>query len=513
MNKTNILEFLEETVSRYPDKVALSDGVDSLTFSEIVRKAQALGSALLEKGISGQAVAVLADKHPDTVCAFWGALYAGCFYFCIEPEMPDLRILSAVEKTRAKAVICRKKTLDRARILSGRAEILCFEELSEHAADTEALRRIREKHIDKSPAYIVFTSGSTGEPKGVCASHRSVIDYCDALCKTLGFDENTVFGNQAPLYYDAPLKELLPSISLGASVLLISKEKFLSPLRLFDFMREKGVNTLCWAASALAMISSLGVLEKTDMSFLKTVCFGSEVFPKKEYEKWRAACPRARFINLYGPTEATGMSCYWMADRILADGEPIPIGRPFPNTEILLLGDDGKPVTDGESGEIYICGSCVAHGYFGDSYMTESSFVQNPLNLSYPDVVYRTGDMAKMNERGELVYLGRRDRQIKLMGRRIEPMEIEAAACECVGVSMAALIFEREREHIILYYVGEAEPSELRKNLCRRLPAFMLPRLCIKLECMPRKENGKLDRAQIANMAGNENEQTSENFR
>ncbi len=503
MNKTNILEFLEETVKAYPDKVALTDGNVSITFKELYVRARALGSALVKKGYSRQAVAVLADKHPDTVCAFLGALYAGCFYFCLDPSFPDLRIISAVETARSEVILCREKYLDRAQILSGRAELLSIEKLIEHTIDQTALLRVRERHLDTDLAYIVFTSGSSGEPKGVCASHRSVIDYSDALSLTLGFDSDTVFGNQAPLYYDAPLKELLPMLSLGATVRFLSRESFLSPLKLCRTMREQGVNTLCWAASALAMLSYLGVLEKVDMSFLRTVCFGSEVFPKKEYERWRKACPRADFINLYGPTEATGMSAYWIADRELADGEPIPIGKPFPNTDIVLIGDDGRAVADGEAGEIYIRGASVTYGYFGEYKQTESAFVQNPLTSSYPETVYRTGDMARINEQGELVYLGRRDRQIKLMGRRIEPSEIESAACECDGVSMAALIFDSERSRMTLYYVGKSEPFYLRGFLRRRLPDFMLPNCIERLDSMPQKENGKLDRGGILRAEAN----------
>ncbi len=503
MNKTNILEFLEETVKRYPDRVALTDGADDLTFRELSLRAQAIGSALAKKGIHRRAIAVLSDKHPDTVCAFLGALYAGCFYFCIDPEFPDLRILAAAEKARAEAVLCRKKFLNRAHVLSGRAEILVIEELCLHDIDAEELKGVRKSHIDRDTAYIVFTSGSSGEPKGVCASHRSVIDYCDALCSTLGFDSETVFGNQAPLYYDAPLKELLPMMALGARVLLLPRERFLSPVKLCEFMAEQGVNTVCWAASALAMLSSLGVLEKRDMSFLSTICFGSEIFPKREYERWRNSCPGARFINLYGPTEATGMSAYWIADRTLSEGEPIPIGKPFPNTEIILLGDDGKRAPDGEIGEMVIRGACVADGYYGDRELSEAAFVQDPLNTSCRDTVYRTGDMAKMNSRGELVYIGRRDRQIKLMGRRIEPYEIESTACECEGVSMAALLFDQNRLRMTLCFVGRTEPCELKSFLKRHLPDFMLPSRIERIEQMPQKENGKLDRDRILTFEAN----------
>ena len=504
MIKNTILDHLDEMAMRFPNKIALSGGATRLSFSQLRGGARAIASRLISSGNTRRCVAILMDKHPDTVCAFFGALYAGCFYVCIDPALPDARIRAIAERSRAEAVICNEKSRVRAELLYGRAEIFCFEDLVSSGASDALLNAARERIIDTDPAYIVFTSGSTGEPKGVCASHRALLDYANSLCATLGFDSDTVFGNQAPLYYDAPLKELLPVVCLGASLVFIPEELFKFPALLCAFIVEQGINTLCWAASAFAVVSSLGALDRVDMSHLRLVCFGSEVFPKKDYERWRAACPNARFINLYGPTEATGMSCYFVCDRPLAPDEPIPIGKPFPNTEIILVGESGEICKSGEVGEIYIRGSCLAHGYYGDSRATEAAFVQNPLSRQYPDRVYRTGDLARYNCHGELVYLGRRDRQIKIMGRRIEPYEIERAACECQGVEMCALCYDPTRSEALLFYTGEAEERELHRGLRERLPRFMLPRRCIHLDSMPQKANGKLDRSYLETLINDE---------
>ncbi len=508
MNKTNILDHLEETSRIYPDKTALSGGGVSLTFSELYSRAGAVGSFLIARGFRRQAVLVLMDKHPDTVCAFLGVLNSGCFYVCVDPDFPDVRIRDIAEKCQAAAVICNMGSLERARLLYGRADIFLFEEMAEHIIDEESLLLVRNSVIDTEPAYIVFTSGSTGEAKGVCASHRSLVDYADALCSTLGFDRDTVFGNQAPLYYDAPLKELLPVLCLGASLVFIPRELFMFPIRLCEFIKDNGINTLCWAASAFSLVSSLGALDLVDMSHLRLVCFGSEVFPLGDYKKWRSACPCAVFINLYGPTEATGMSAYWIADREICDGEPIPIGRAFPNTEIFLLDKDGRRALEGE---IYIRGSSLSLGYFGDRESTGEYFVQNPLQSAYPEIVYRTGDIARYNERGELIYLGRADSQIKVMGRRIEPYEVERAACECEGVLFSALMLDSDRSKTVLFYVGDVEERVLLSFLSLRLPRYMLPARCIRLDGMPKKENGKLDRAMLTRLL-EENEDRREYY-
>ncbi|MBR3878965.1 MAG: amino acid adenylation domain-containing protein [Clostridia bacterium] len=493
--KNNILDYLDETAIRLGERIALSGTASSLSFCELRQRARRIASRILSKDDRRRCVAVLMDKHPDTVCAFFGALYAGCFYLCIDPSLPDARIRAIADRARVETVICNRESQKRAEILYGRAEMLSIEDALNIEPDKDLLGRARERIIDTDIAYIVFTSGSTGEPKGVCTSHRALLDYANALCSTLPFDESTVFGNQAPLYYDAPLKELLPVVCLGASLVFISKELFMFPAMLCNFTREKGINTLCWAASAFSVISSLGALEKCDMSHIRLVCFGSEPFPMKEYKKWRTACPRATFVNLYGPTEATGMSTYYFCGRELEDDEPIPIGKPFPNTEILLIGEGGEECREGEIGEIYIRGSCLSFGYFGDARATAAAFVQNPRNRLYPETVYRTGDLARYNSRGELVYLGRRDRQIKIMGRRIEPYEIERAACECKGVLMTALCHDPERNIMELFYTGNANEKTIEDLLSSRLPRFMLPRRCVQLDRMPQKENGKLDRA------------------
>lgn len=497
MIKNTILDHLDQTARRYPERIALSGGALSLTFSDFRGRAREIAGILLSKGYKRDCVAVLMDKHPDTVCAFFGALYAGCFYVCIDPSLPDARIRAIAERSRVRAVICNKESRGRAEILYGRAEIFCLDEIYGRQVDEGLLHSAKAGIIDTDPAYIVFTSGSTGEPKGVCASHRALLDYADSLCSTLSFDAETVFGNQAPLYYDAPLKELLPVVCLGASLVFIPQDLFKFPAALCEFIGEKGINTLCWAASAFAVVSSLGALERADMSRLRLICFGSEVFPRRDYDRWRAACLSARFINLYGPTEATGMSCYFVCDRPLGADEPIPIGRPFPNTEILLINDCGERCRQDEVGEIYIRGSCLALGYFGDPEATGAVFVQNPLNPSYPETVYRTGDLARYNERGELVYLGRRDRQIKIMGRRIEPSEIERAALECRGVEMCVLCYDSARGVTALFFTGQAEEREVYDSLCQKLPKFMIPRRCIRLDAMPQKANGKLDRTRL----------------
>ncbi len=499
--QTNILEYLEATAPRLPEKIAYSDGQSDMTFSALLATSRALGSALLKKGYGQEPIAILMAKQPSQIAAFYGCVYAGCFYVPLDADMPVGRMELILETVGARALIVDAKGERIAQKLFFEGEVLSYSALAEHPENASALAAVRERQIDTDPIYIVFTSGSTGIPKGVCACHRSVIDYVEALCEALGFTEDTVFANQTPLYFDAPLKELMPVIKLGATAYLVPKSLFSFPMRLCDFLNEHRVNTVCWVVSALTMISSLGVLAKNPPRYLRTVAFGSEVFPPQQYRLWREALPNAAFFNLYGPTEATGMSCYWRADRALEEGESIPIGRPFRNTDLLLLTEDGKRAADGEVGEIYLRGTCVTLGYFRNPEKTAEAFVQNPLQDRYPETVYRTGDLAYRNAHGELVFKCRKDAQIKHMGNRIELGEIESAAMRMTGISRAICLYDHEKKRILLFYTGEALQEELLAHLKHYLPRYMIPALCKQMPRMPLTPNGKVDRRALLESA------------
>ena len=357
-----------------------------------------------------------------------------------------------------------------------------------------ALAEIENRAIDTDPIYIVFTSGSTGIPKGVLACHRSVIDYIENLSEILQVSENTVFGNQAPLYVDACLKEIYPTLKYGASTHLIPKQLFMFPVKLVEYLNAHKINTICWVVPALTLISSLGTFKTVVPETLRTIAFGSEVFPIKQFNLWKRQLPQTRFINLYGPTEATGMSCYYEAEREFSPDETIPIGRPFRNTEILLLDEENKLAAPGQAGEICIRGTSLTLGYYKDFTRTDTAFVQNPLNNAYHELIYRTGDLGRYNERGELMFLSRKDYQIKHMGHRIELGEIEMLANKNGGVECSCCIFDKERSKMILYYVGAAEEVALLSDLKTRLPRYMLPGVIRRLDSIPLTTNGKINR-------------------
>ena len=507
MNRINILEYLEETAREVPEKVAFSTGTESRTFCEVLSGAKRIGSYLLEHGYKSESVVVLMEKHPDTVTVFLGAIYARCYYVCLDSSMPISRMELILESLSPRVLIYDKKNLKVAEALKAASaekgkplQIVSIDVPMTHTENAGLLSETRSEQLDTDPIYVVFTSGSTGIPKGVIACHRSVIDYTENLSLALGFSRDTVFANQSPLFFDAPLKELMPTLKFGATTYFIPKMLFMFPVRLVEYLNTHRINTICWVVSALVQISQLGTLSTVKPEYLTTVAFGSEVFPRKQYDLWREALPNARFFNLYGPTEATGMSCYWEA-RPLSSEEPIPVGKPFRNTGILLLTDDDREAKRGEEGEICIRGTCLTMGYFNEKEKTDAFFTQNPLNTAYPEMIYRTGDIGVYNPYGELVFRSRKDYQIKLMGRRIELGEIEAVAADVAGVSRACCTFDREKLRITLFYVGSVEISDVIAALKKRLPSYMVPFRTLKIDAMPFTPNGKLDRRALARMA------------
>ena len=495
--QTNVLEYLENIVWKVPDKTAYADDTMEVTFREVYDYSRAIGTYLNKQGHYKEPVVVFMGKHPSTIVTFYGVIYAGCFYVPIDEEMPKHRIELIFKNVNPKAVICDSETIKVIDTFDYEGKVYLYDDLIKTSPEDSLLAHIRDKQIDTDPIYIVFTSGSTGVPKGVVACHRSVIDYIDNLSEVLRVDENTIFGNQTPFYVDACLKELYPTLKFGATAYIIPKSYFMFPMKLVEFLNKYEINTICWVVSALTMISAFGALDKEVPKFLHTIAFGSELFPIKQFNIWRTHLPNARFINLYGPTEATGMSCYYEVNREFGLDEFIPIGRPFSNTEIILLDENNQVPKPGEEGEICIRGTSLTLGYYNNFEKTAEVFVQNPLNKSYPELIYRTGDIGKYNEYGELVFVSRKDNQIKHMGHRIELGEIEMAASGMDGMKSACCIFDDIKKKIVLYYVADAPASELAAYLKSKLPRYMVPNVIEALERMPLTPNGKIDRVYL----------------
>ena len=485
-----VLDFLRIRAEQTPDRPMFRDETETLTASDAALRADRIGSALLRRGAAREPVLVFMKRGGAMIAAFFGVWRANCFYVPVDAEMGESRIRSILERVRPRFALTDESAAALLSACGFKGEALDASALLKEPVDADALDAAARATLDSDPAYLVFTSGSTGAPKGVVGVHRALLDYAEQITNTLRATDADVFGMQAPLYVDACMKEILSALKCGSSVVLVPKRLFMTPVPLVEFLNAHRVTALCWVVPALTLISALHTFDAVTPQYLRTVAFGSEVMPPKQLRIWREHVP-ARYLNLYGPTECTGMSCFYEVDRDFSDGERIPIGRAFDNTELFLVDETGRRANEGE---IYIRGTAVCHGYYRDPERTKNAFVQNPLNPDYPETVYRTGDLARLNERGELEFLGRKDDQIKHMGHRIELGELEAAAKTVEGVDAACAVFDREKSVLGLVYTGAAEKSALLSALKGRLPEYLLPKRTVKVERLPLTENGKTDR-------------------
>lgn len=499
----HVLKDLKNTVSKFPDKPAFCGENSVLTFQQLDHAIDRIGTFVLSEGVRKSPVVVFMEKSPEEVASFFGIIRAGSYYVPIDAEMPAVRIHLILENVKSPLLICDDSTFEKVSDLGFTGRIVKYSEiLSSSEIDEDALAAVYNSSIDTDPLYIVFTSGSTGVPKGVVGCHRAVNDYIDQLSEVLGFSSDTVFGNQTPLYLDACFKELFPTMRYGATTYFVPKTLFMQPLKLVQYLNEHEINTVCWVVSALTIISTFGTFKTEVPKFLKTIAFGSEVFPLKQFRMWRQALPEATFTNLYGPTEGTGMCCYYRVDRDFEDGEAIPIGRPFDNTDIILLDDDNNEVTkeSGEQGEICIRGTSLTLGYMNNPEKTSESFTLNPLQKHWPELIYRTGDIGRYNERGELMFVSRKDFQIKHMGHRIELGEIEVNAQMIEGITGAACVYDKAKGKIVLFYSGDKEEADMKVILKDSLPRYMVPNVTKKLDRIPLTANGKTDRVALSSM-------------
>ncbi len=496
----NVIAYLKESAKKYPDKIALIDENRKITFNELDCEARKVARAIVNScgDIKNQPIAVYMEKSVDCIVAFLGVVYSGNFYSPLDLKMPSVRIERIMNVLQPAAVIYKDKKPEVCGLTG--SLISMPKALAAEFADDNVTNY--QRVLDSDPVYVLFTSGSTGQPKGVVISHRGVIDYTEWLYDKFHFDENVIFGNQAPFYFDNSILDIYSTLKNGAAMHIIPERLFLFPRRLLEYMNENSINTLFWVPSALIGVANSGALKEVRLENIKKILFCGEVMPCKQLNIWRKEYPDVLYANLYGPTEITDVCTCYVIDREFSDEEALPIGTACENTEVLILNENDKAVGKDEIGELCVRGSCLSMGYYGDCEKTRQVFVQNPLNHKYHELIYRTGDLVKYNEYGEIVYICRKDYQIKHQGYRIELGEIETVCSAMDGVERVCAVYDDVNKKIVLFCSltgtgqGTAE-KEIYRWLKQRLPSYMLPAAIYVKEQLPINANGKIDRVEL----------------
>lgn len=498
--KNSVLSWLDETAKRLPNKLALQDISGNITYQEYRSKSLAIAYKIVElnKGEMKKPIVVYLEKGKEVLVSFMGVAYSGCFYSPIDTEMPQSRVDKILEVLKPEIVITTNKLKTNFEKFNFYGSYIIYEETICSEEDETAVKPYTEKIIDTDLLYVLFTSGSTGVPKGVSICHRSVIDYTDWVTETFNITQKDTFGNQAPFYFDNSILDIYSCMKTGATLNIIPKKLFFQPVPLLEYIKYNKINTIFWVPSALIVVSKLKAFRNVDLSdTLKRVLFCGEVMPNKQLNIWRKFLPNVTYANLYGPTEITDACTYYIVDREFSDDEPLPIGIPMSNTDILVLNDEDKLVTDDEVGELCVRGTSLAMGYYNNPEKTRRAFVQNPLNKAVPEIIYRTGDLVRYNEYREIIYISRKDFQIKHLGHRIELGEIETAISSLEEVTLNCCLYDEKNQKIVLFVDAQVDRDYIKERIEKLVPEYMIPGKVIYLENMPINANGKIDRIKL----------------
>ena len=499
--KINLIELFEETVKCYPQKVAVIDKDREITFSALHQQSLRLASRLISMGIAqNKPVGVFLDKSIESVYANLGILYAGDFYMNLDIKTPAERIRNIIQLVEPAAIISTTRQIKPIEgIIPSTTQVILLDEADETAdVDATAILRRLSTIIDTDSSCIINTSGSTGTPKGVVLNHKSFFDFIEWAIDTFHFGDDLVMGSLSPIVFDIYSFELCMLMAKASTLVVLPAHLAAFPAKILEVLEQHKVNFLFWVPTIMVNIANMDLLSAFKLESLKTVWFAGEVFPTKQYNYWHHHLPQTTFANLYGPIEITLDCTYYIINKEIPDEEPLPIGYPCRNTDILVLDDEDRLVKEANvEGELCVRGTSLAMGYYNNPEKTAAAFVQNPLNKAYPEVIYRTGDIVCYSEEGLIMFKGRKDNIVKHQGYRTDLGEIEHVIINTLKlVKNGCIVYNQAEKQITLFYEAEEEVpvTEFRLSIGKVLPKYMIPTAYHRLEQLQRNANGKIDR-------------------
>jgi len=520
---TRLQDWVARQAEGRPDAPAIVFGPERVSYGALEQVSNQLARALIARGCRrGDRVALLVPKSPRAIAAMLGVLKADCAYTPVDLRNPPARVERVLEALQPRVVVAtgaarellaalhRDHRLGRAAIAWLEAEVC---DLPFPVAFTLAdvgrseATPVASRNGDDDLAHILFTSGSTGVPKGVTITHANVRHFVEWAVRYFGMGPDDRVSGHSPLHFDLSTFDVYGAFAAGATLYPVAPELNLLPHKVAELIRQAELTQWFSVPSILLHMAQCDAVRPNDFPALRRLLWCGEAFPTRGLIHWMTRLPHVTFTNLYGPTEATIASSYYRVPACpTSDREAVPIGTGCEGEELLVLDERLDPVPRGGIGDLYIRGVGLSPGYWCDPEKTRAAFVPNPHDPS--DRLYRTGDLARVDEQGRIVLVGRADSQIKIRGYRIELGEIEAALhaldalCESAVVPVATDGFGEPA--LACVYVphrgAEVAPAALRQRLAELLPPYMLPTRWKRLERLPLNPNGKVDRRALRDL-------------
>jgi amino acid adenylation domain-containing protein len=521
-------QLLAESAERSPHKEAVSDGERSLSYTELDRASNQVARALRASGVvRGDRVGIYLPKSLAAIVSIFGILKAGGVYVPLDPTAPAPRLAYIISNCEIRSVISvgagvptLKKMFPEASPL--RTVILADDQGGEGTQGCPAAVCLTWREVGEYPetvplvegtetdlAYILYTSGSTGSPKGVMISQRNALTFINWAFDCFGLTNTDRLSNHAPFHFDLSIFDIFAAIKAGATIVLVPEGISVFPIRLAQFIAHNRITIWYSVPSVLTLLVLYGNLHTFELAHLRAILFAGEVFPVKYLRQLMALIPSAKYYNLYGPTETNVCTFYEVQEVAPERTDPVPIGKACANTEVFALNEHNRKVAVGEVGELYVRGPSLMKGYWGDPEKTAEVMVQNPLPSYGQDQVYRTGDLVRIDAEGNYIYVGRRDHMVKSRGYRIELGEIEAVLGSHADIKEAAvvaipdeLIGNRLKACIVAADPARLSRTEVEKYCAERLPRYMIPHLVEFYSALPKTSTGKIDRKALGSVGG-----------